>query len=240
MLAIKGNTSRQRGKPFTPPRKKVADDVQYEAPARKRVRPEVESGELPRAIDVPRTDEMNVVPRSTWQQSKFRWDPVPFALESERLNEKIVEAETQNDSMRRWLKDATLPIIYTVCGNPDEVKARYFAAWLAFQHVKQLGVKANVVWWPVYGGFDNPLLNKYDSGLQAPPTLIVLTNLAVNSGGQKVEKARDLLDKFSYVPRIVVGAGTDPISLCSTVLHVPCHSLAYFSEQLVKKKVEVL
>lgn len=127
-------------------------------------------------------------------------------------------------------------MIYGVAGNPDDSKAKYFAAYLVASHIAHMRGEANVVWAPMYGGFDNPHMDEN----RASPTMLVLTNLTPNSTNFKLEKTRDLLEKFSDVPRVVVSCGMDPLSFLATRLFVPIHGLAYFSEALVKKNVEII
>lgn len=193
--------------------------------------------DLPTKIEVRNHGQIaNIVPGHVWRTKAFKWQPLAFATESEQLNSKFVESGTQDKSLAMFLKNPRTPMIYGISGNPDDSKAKYLAAFLVAAHMKTLGTDANPVWAPMYGGFDNP----YMSDDKAKPTLLVLTNLTPNSTTFKLEKARDLLEKFSDIPRIVVVAGMDPMSFLTTRLHVPIHGIAYLSEGLVKQKVEVI
>lgn len=182
-----------------------------------------------------------VIPGMVWRQPPFAWSPVPFAVESDRLQERIVDERVQNDSLRRFLDDPTDPITYAVAGSPDDMKALYFAAYLANVHQQYMGDRGKVVWRPMYGGFDNKLLTDYDfvSGLNNP-TMIVLTNMSPTSTNVKLDKVRDLIDHFSRIPIVLVIAGEDPISFAATRLFTPVHSLAYFAERTVKRKMEIV
>lgn len=201
-----------------------------------------EHTELPSRISVKRSDWLAHLPGSIWQQSPFKWDPVPFGIESERLhNDKIIDAVVQDDSLKRFVANPKAPVVYGVCGNPSEEKARYFAAYLVDLHCKFMGSKANPVWHTLYGGYDNKLLKDY-AGRDPTydPSILVLCNLNSGSTNVKLEKAKDLLERFSTIPRIVVAAGEDPISFLSTKLYAPCNALAYFPEALIRRKVEVI
>jgi hypothetical protein len=199
-------------------------------------------GELPSKIQVQANAGLRtVVPNNVWRTSPFKWDPVDFGVESEKLNEKIITAETQNNSLRMWLDDPSYPYVYGVSGNPDDSDARYFAAYLVQAHIAFMGYKAHVVWHTLYGGFDNKLLREYDEiDGKSPPSLLVLCNLTPNSTNVKLDKARDLLERFNDIPRIVVAAGEDPFSFLTTRLYSPIHALAYFSSSLVKKRMEII
>ena len=125
-------------------------------------------------------------------------------------------------------------MVYIVCGNPDDSKAKYFAAHLALAHKQKYAHRADIHWEPVFGGFDNPMLRK-----EIEPTMLILSNLAENSTNVKLEKAKDLIEKYPNIPRVVVCSGEDPISFAATKLYVPAHGIAYFSNSLVKKVQEV-
>jgi len=242
MLSVKGGSSGRRryGAQIRPPAKKtVSRDSQEQEVESK---PKKAGAELPYRISVKKDPRLSCVPPSTWACAPFRWEPQAFALESERLNqERIIEAQVQDDSLSTWMANPELPVIYGVCGNPNESKAKLFAAYLLSIHCRVLGQRANPVWQIMYGGYDNKLLKDY-SGIDSTyePSILILSNLAPNSTNQKFEKAKDLLERFPSIPRIVIAAGEDPISFLSTRLYVECNALAYFSESLVKRKIEIL
>ena len=71
---------------------------------------------------------------SVWRQGDFRWEPAAFVIESQRLENKIVEASAQIECYEAFLEDPGRPMVYIVCGNPDDSKAKYFAAHLALAH----------------------------------------------------------------------------------------------------------
>lgn len=175
------------------------------------------------------------VPSHVFRVSPFKFKPLSFCTEAEQLNDKIYEADVQLDGLREFTEDPTQAMIYSVSGNPDDTKAKYFAAHLVRQHLQKVRVP-NVVWNPIYGGFDNKLM---DDDVQ-PPSMIVITNLTPLSTNLKLEKTRDLLEKFQNIPRIIVSTGMDPISFAFTKLFVPVHGIAYFCESLIKRKIEVI
>jgi hypothetical protein len=203
---------------------------------------EVQEVELPNWIKLKSDDGLHGVPRHVLTGQHFKWDPQAFTLESERLKDKLIESTLQDDSLKRWIDDPTLPVVYGVAGSPDDVQARYFAAYLAQIHVRRLGAaNSRVVWHSIYGGYKNDLLEDYrNAESQYEPTLLVLTNLPSNATAQKLEKARDLIERFSTIPRIVVNAGEDPMSFLLTKLNVQCNGMAYFSADIMRRKVEVI
>jgi hypothetical protein len=221
----------------------AADSKQAER--RERQRPPVarlERGTLPVKIEVQSNPQMRtIVPGNVWRTRAFKWDPMTFGVESERLNEKVIDVDTQNRSLAMWLDDPSYPYVYGVTGSPDDADAKYFAAYLVQAHMSYMGHKANVVWHTLYGDFNNRILKEYDEiDGKSSPSLIILSNMTPNSTSVKLEKARDILERFADIPRIVVAAGEDPFSFVTMRLYSPIHALAYFSSTLVKKRMEII
>lgn len=246
MMSIKGNRGRQQGHRYSRD-SEYSSNHSYRT-SKKITKDEEDEDVLPARIQVKRRDLVTCdrgVPGSVWMQPPFRWDPVPFGLDSERLDEsKIVEPSVQNKSLRTFLSNPSLPLVYGITGSPDDSKAKLFAAYLLEQHVCHL-VKKNVSprihWEILYGDYGNRMLKEYEGASTIEePTILVISNLSVNSTPAKLEKAKDLLERFSNLPRLVVASGEDPISLFSTKLYSPCNALAYFPEGLVKRRVQVI
>ena len=175
-----------------------------------------------------------IVHGSVWRQGDFVWEPQAFVLESDKLDGKIIEASVQQESLEHFIANPLEAQIYVVAGSPDDSKAKYFAAYLALQHKKKV-FHESIIWEPIFGGFDNPLMKR-----DTDPSMLIISGLAENSTNMKLEKARDLIEKFSTIPRIVVCAGEDPISFAACRLHVPCHSMAYFPSRLSRTVQEVI
>jgi hypothetical protein len=176
-----------------------------------------------------------VVHGSVWRQGDFYWEPSAFVIESQRLENKIVEADIQRESLEKFIADPTRAMIYIVAGNPDDSRAKYFAAFLAYHHKMKMQHRADIHWEAVFGGFDNAILRK-----DIEPSMLIISNLAENSTAVKIEKTKDLLERWPNIPRVVVCSGEDPISFAATKLYVPCHGLAYFGSKLSKSVQEVI
>ncbi len=198
----------------------------------------VDTSDVPKKIDVKRTTVLRAsVPGSVWRQAPFRFMPRTFGVESEQFKEKFIEAEDQRAHLASFLAGPTKPWLYGVSGNPDDLKAKYFAAFLAQAHVKALGSQANVVWEVMYGGFNNPLLTTDTA--RSRPTMLIVSNLTPHSSNTRLEKVRDLMEFYADIPRVIVSAGEDPLSFMATRLHLPVHGLAYFLDGMIRRKVEV-
>jgi hypothetical protein len=176
-----------------------------------------------------------IVHGSVWRQSDFYWEPMSFVLESPKLDSRIIEASAQEESLAEFWAKPNTPMIYVVAGNPDDSKAKYFAAYLASHHKATYQHRADIIWEAIFGGYDNPLLRK-----EVEPSMLILSNLAENSTAAKIEKAKDLVERFPNIPRVIVVAGTDPVSFAATMLHVPAHGICYISSALVNSVQQVI
>lgn len=163
----------------------------------------------------------------TYDRKYLKWDPQGFQLESERLENKVIDASVQQSSLELFFENPRRAMTYIIAGNPDDKEARYFAAWLTQIHLERLGLSAAIRWETVIGNFDNPVLHE-------EPTLLVLTNLTPRSSNLKYDKTRDLLERHDKIPKLLVIAGEDPLSFAATRLHAPCHGIAYFGSTISK------
>lgn len=221
--------------------RKVPRKSREEVPKRVRIRDADDQDTRQQKIDVKPTQLLkSIVPGSVWQCRPFRFQPSTFVSESERLHDKFIEPDVQKASLRDFMDDPTDPVVYGVTGSPDDVKAKYFAAFLAQSHIEKLGNEANVVWCTLYNFHgDDPLKDSF-TGVKSRPTLLIVSNLTPGSTQFRLEKARDLVERFHNIPRIIVAAGEDPLSFLATRLYVPVNALAYFSSSLMKQRVEVV
>ena len=78
--------------------------------------------------------------------------------------------------------------------------------------------------------FDYPLYHRVygthkdelrDAKNTFPMSMLILSNINTEASGTKVEKVRDLLERYSNIPRIVVLGGVDPITFFTTRLNYP-------------------
>lgn len=178
------------------------------------------------------------VPGHVFRQSAFDYEPMTFVTENERLKDITIEAKTQRKGQRGFVADPTKPYLYYVTGSPNDSKAKLFAAYLCELHTKA-NPHARVHWEAMYGGFNNPLLARgQEAGFE--PSLIVLYGLCSDSSNVKLDKARDLLQFYNKIPRIVVAAGEDPVSFAYTKMFTKINALAYLSEGLIRQRVEII
>jgi hypothetical protein len=197
---------------------------------------------LPKQIKVPQTRAIKeIVPGDVWRQKFFPYKPTGFTAKSQELERgeddvpPLIDANVQKEGLLAFLNNPTLPMTYIVTG--DEGMAEYFAAFLIQAHLERVGQAANVEWDRMYNTFTNRLFKTYGErpNPESDPTMIVLSDLSPLSSDTALGKTRDILSRFSEVPRIVIAAKEDPISFAATRLYAKSiNAIAYFQNPLIK------
>lgn len=197
---------------------------------------------LPKQIKVTQTRAIKeVVPGDVWRQKYFAYAPRGFTAQSPLLERGeddvpvLIDAKVQKEGLLAFLNNPTLPMTYIVTG--DEGMAEYFAAFLVQAHMERLGSAAKVEWDRIYNSYNNHLLKTYGEREREndDPTMVVISNLSPLSSDIALGKARDVLTRFSSIPRVVVAAKEDPISFAATRLYVKSvNAIAYFQNPLIK------
>lgn len=184
-------------------------------------------------IEVPKNSRArSVVPGHIFRQPPFTWEPRAFAIELPKFDGKLVSEGPQKESLDTFIANPGYKGIFAVSGNPDDQMAKYFAAYLVHHHL-QTFPSAVVHWETVYGGFDNKLLAQPRDDI----SMLVLSNLTAESTAAKLEKTRDLLEYYSNIPRIVVSAGTDPMSFLCGRLYCPVNAMVYIQARSLNTTV---
>lgn len=88
------------------------------------------------------------------------------------------------------------------------------------------------LWHTVFGYYKDELRDGDPESISlrigGKPSLLIISNIAANSTAVKIEKVRDLLQRYSNVPRIIVVGGSNPITFCSSILHMSVNRILYF------------
>lgn len=167
--------------------------------------------------------------------------PIDFKPLSDRFTkERIYTADQQLESLEAFLDKPKSPRVLCITGAVDDSQAKVLAAHLVQRHNAAKKLDANPRWSALYGGFET-LVDEYQDAVKQPPSMIVISNLTPGSTNHRLERARDILDYFQDIPRIVVAAGEDPISFMAFRLRCEVHGIAYFSADAIKqsKVVEI-
>lgn len=171
------------------------------------------------------------VPPADFLHGKERIDAqtclVKYEVEIPRMPTKVVSPAKQ---LKALLSINASPIrsnyVLGISSFPTDALAKYLAihlfnkACLEWQ-VRHKPGRCLPLWHRIFGGFNDSLRDK---PIEETPSLLVLSNLNEASSSYKIEKVRDILEKYSHVPRIVVLSGSDPITFFSQKLYYPINA----------------
>jgi hypothetical protein len=142
----------------------------------------------------------------------------------ERMPVKAISVAKQYKALRSLIeKPLVKPYTLGIGGYPSDQRAKYLAIYLMSLAVDQYNGqkktgKALPLWHRVYGGYADSLRDK---PLQEMPCMLIISNINDTSSTMKLEKVRDLLEKFSDIPRIVVSGGEPPCNTFAQKLRYP-------------------
>lgn len=124
---------------------------------------------------------------------------------------------------------------------PSDLRAKWLAIYLmaaAIVSYKKGNYKPGrslPLWHRVFGGWTDQLRDK---PLQETPSLLIISNVHTTSSSVKLEKVRDLLEKFSEVPTIVVTGGEPPCNLFASKLFYPLRGSVYLGPDNRIKEID--
>jgi hypothetical protein len=156
-------------------------------------------------------------------------------LEHPRLARKEIDSFIQLKSLATFIENPDYPGVYGVGSDPNDQIAAYFAAYLAATYLAKFP-RANVLWHPLLG-YKNKLL---EDGSNDKIDLLIITNVTGQSSQHRNEMLRDLLVRYSDIPRIVVMGGEDPVTFFATKLHFKLTHLFFASGALIKRQHEIV
>lgn len=178
------------------------------------------------------------VPKSVLASEEFDLVNSLSCIEMELENKvKKIRSSSQVKVFEATLKLVEKPYLYVISGKTDAVKSKKAALCLLDTYLtKQLKTNKNLeydkfwrppVWHSVYANLNDSLRDRPPEAL---PGFLVLETLYPNSTVTRLDKIRDLLSIYSSIPRVIVGAGDDPINLCREQLYCMPNKVLYFED----------
>jgi hypothetical protein len=167
------------------------------------------------SIRVDRQVVKYAVPSSVFRQSQFKWVPQDVCG---------LTRDQQLKSLTNWINGRSIGPQVFVITSYEQLRAEYAAAYLVESHINH-NPYHDVLW---YSAYDEPL-DRYTAEFTVPakkrenvPTLIICTNLGLQTTRTQFEKVRDLWARWPQVPLVVAGYGRNPVELANE-LCMPLH-----------------
>lgn len=158
---------------------------------------------------------------------QVQWLPDDFLLRS-------ISVKKQINGIDRVLQHPLHGSYTMAIGSyPSDVRAKVLALNIMNKAIdaqmsgSQRG-RAYPLWHRLYGNFQDPLR---DSKEPEHISMLVITNVGVDSSQVKLEKLRDLLERYDSIPRIVVVNGVDPVSFFAERVRLPLKYAFYLSAE---------
>lgn len=116
---------------------------------------------------------------------------------------------------------------YVIASNPNDSKAKFVGAAILeraiIMHERQQQPRSRQmpIWHRVYGNYTDRLRDAARHGEErSRPSLLIVSNVTVDSTVAKLELVRDLLDIYEDTPRILIVTGSDPLTFMTTKLRL--------------------
>lgn len=175
--------------------------------------------------------------QSLIQQSPFRLDRSVNTIEiqtrgSKKIISKIKQAQDFKDL---WANPYAAPFSLCISSAPSEVMAQMVAMRLflrAIAMTRKRHLEGLPKWHSVLGGWSDDALR--DGPMDYNINFLVLGNVEENSTPTKIEKLRDIVTRYSNVPKVIVTANGSPVDFMHDILKMPVHYAIYLGP--IKKK----
>lgn len=160
-------------------------------------------------------------------RSSITWLPADFVLRS-------ISIKKQLSGIEKVLNNP-LNGSYTMCigSYPSDVRAQVLAVNFMNRAIDaQIGGhhrgRAYPLWHRLMGSLWDPLR---DSKEPENMSMLIISNIGIDSSQVKLEKLRDLLVRYEHVPKIVIVNGVDPVTFFAERVRLPLKYAFYLSAE---------
>lgn len=167
-------------------------------------------------------------------QRPFTLRPSSFTTKIEGLKPKTFSQQKQLESFDIYHKDPTSAGIFGIASAPNDGQAKLMAAYMMQLHL-QADPGHRPVWHDLTGSFSSELMGEEPKNC----TMIVLNNVGPDAVPIKKEKMRDILERYSDLPIVVVVNGSDPFTFFTRDMRKALTGVLYLTGAMVKKSHEI-
>lgn len=147
---------------------------------------------------------------------------------------RSISTAKQTNNLRKILNNPLRSSYIAAIGSyPSDTRAKVIAvnimnAAIDAQIAGKHRGRAYPLWHRLYGGYYDALRDAKET---QPISMLVITNVGVDSSQTKLEKLRDLLEQYDNVPKLVVVNGVDPVTFFAEKVRLPLNYAFYCSAE---------
>ncbi len=144
------------------------------------------------------------------------------------------------------------PYTFCISSAPNDMQAKTMASYIFSRAVslqlnrrlsselltektqKRLLASSLPFWETLETGYESRVLTYNER-----PSLLVMSSLTTNSTQYRVEKVRDLMERFADIPKILIVSGADPVTYFNKFLFLHLNGCCFLQNSSMKATVEV-
>lgn len=156
-----------------------------------------------------------------------------FKPKIENVKAKTIGVEMQHDWLDEIFADPLKPRTICISGFPSDIRAKCVAAkifeqaCIQYMQMSQKDKRGRSLpkWHRVLGNYHDPIRDAQANRIN--PSMLIISNVNMDSTNMKLEKVRDLVDSFPDIPRIIVTGGCTPVDFFQHKLYYPLDASIY-------------
>lgn len=156
-----------------------------------------------------------------------------FKPKIENVKAKTIGVEMQHEWLDEIFADPLKPRTICISGFPSDLRAKCVAAKIleaAIEQYKTMSQKDKrgrslPRWHRVLGNYNDSIRDAQANRIN--PSMLIISNVNMDSTNIKLEKVRDLVDSFPDIPRIIITGGCTPVDFFQHKLYYPLDCSIY-------------
>lgn len=149
---------------------------------------------------------------------------------------RLISKKSQfTDYEELWNDPFHLPYTFVISSSPNDIMAQMVALrfMLRAQSFASKTEKGRPVWHPIFGGISEDKLR--DNNRDRSIGMLILSNVPNTSTSYKFEKLRDILTRYSDIPKVIVTTDSDPVAFMQDFIKMPANYVMYLGAKKEKR-----
>ncbi len=156
-----------------------------------------------------------------------------FKPKVENVKAKTIGTEMQHEWLEDIFNDPLKARTICISGFPSDIRAKCIAAkilelaCIQYSNLSQKDKRGRTLprWHRVLGNYHDPIRDAQANRIN--PSMLIISNVNMDSTNMKLEKVRDLVDMFPSIPRIIITGGCTPVDFFQHKLYYPLDASIY-------------